>query len=225
MKNTLFIPLTIIFLIALGCSTSDDEALEKKFGKQINKNGLQLFYTDKITEEEANRMVNFLIESESVDGDEKTIQLNKNGRTYEFRMVVKKGIEQDQEYIEIFRNFTLELSEFVFNNSPVDIHLCDELLNTIRVIPMSPASIKENSFEEVSNTSAYPSDLVQNFMNACMQKGSNQEFCSCVLDKIQSNFTLEQFMEIENGITNGTSYPEFVAFTKKAREECLRSFN
>jgi hypothetical protein len=225
MKNTLFIPLTIIFLIALACSTSEKEALEKKFGKQINKNGLQLFYTDKITEEEANRMVNFLIESEFVDGEKKTIQLNKNGKTYEFRLVVKKGIEQDQEYIELSKIFTLELSKFVFNNSPVDIHMCDELLNTIRVIPMSTASIEENSFEEVSYTSAYPPDLVQNFMNACMKNGSNQEFCSCVLDKIQSNFTLEQFTEIENGMANGTNFPEFVQFTKKASEECRRSFN
>jgi hypothetical protein len=225
MKNRLFLHLTIIFLIALGCSTNEEEALEKKYGKQINKNGLQLFYTENVTEEEANRMVKFLIESESIDGEKKTVQLNKNGKTYEFRMVVKKGIEQDPEYIEIFKNFTLELSKFVFNNSPVDIHMCDELLNTIRVIPMSTALIKENSFEEVSNTSAYPADLVQNFMNACMQNGSNQEFCSCVLDKIQSNFTLEQFTEIENGMANGTSYPEFVEFTKKAREECLSNFN
>ena len=225
MKITFFFPLTILFLITFSCSTNEEEALEKKFGKQITKNGLQLFYTDNVSEEEAKRLINYLVKSEFVDGEQKTVQLNKSGKTYEFRMVVKKGIEQDQEYIEIGKYFTIELSESVFNNSPVDIHLCDELLNTIRVIPMSTASNKENSFEEVSNNSAYPADLVQNFMNACMQNGSNQEFCSCVLDKIQSNFTLEQFTEIENGMANGTSYPEFVEFTKKAREECLRSYN
>lgn len=105
--------------------------------KEKNFNGVQLFYTSAITEAEADSLGNFLISSEFADGDEKTIQLNKTGNTYEFRMVVKKGIEQDQEYTELGKALASEISEGVFNGQQVDVHYCDENLNTLRVLPMS----------------------------------------------------------------------------------------
>lgn len=77
------------------------------------------------------------MEIEFADGSEKTVQINKSNNTYEFRLVVKKGIEQDQEYIDMFKVFAADLSTDVFNGEQVDVHLCDEYLNTLRVTPMS----------------------------------------------------------------------------------------
>ena len=48
--------------------------------------------------------------------------------------MIKKGIEQDESMILLAKMLAIELSENVFNNAPVDIHLCDEHLETIRVI-------------------------------------------------------------------------------------------
>lgn len=75
-----------------------------------------------------------MVSNEFFDGNEKTVQLNKNGSTYEFRMVIKKGIENDQEFINIFKQFAEELSVNVFEGSQTDIHLYDEYLKTLRVV-------------------------------------------------------------------------------------------
>jgi hypothetical protein len=106
-------------------------------GKEKNFNGVQLFYTSSISEAEANTLGNYLIKSEFADGEQKTVQLNKSGNTYEFRMVVKTGIEQDQEYTDLGKLMAAEISSEVFNGQQVDLHFCDENLKTLRVLPMS----------------------------------------------------------------------------------------
>ncbi len=107
------------------------------YGKEKTFNGVQLFYTSSISEAEADSLGNFLIQSEFADGSEKTVQLTKSGNTYEFRMVVKKGIETDNEFAKIFKQFASDLSEYVFNGAQVDLHGCDDNLETLRVYPMN----------------------------------------------------------------------------------------
>ena len=46
-----------------------------------------------------------MVDSEFFNGELKTVQLDKTGNTYNFRMVIKKGIEKDEENIEIFKIF------------------------------------------------------------------------------------------------------------------------
>jgi len=104
------------------------------YGKQKNFKGTELFYTDAVTEAEADALGAYLIESEVADGEEKTVQLNKTGKTYEFRMVIKKGVEKDPEIISLFKVYANELSENVFKGAPVEIHLCDDELETIQVV-------------------------------------------------------------------------------------------
>ena len=52
-------------------------------------------------------------------------------------MVVKTGIEQDPEYTEMGKLMAAEISSAVFNGDLVDVHFCDENLNTLRVLPMA----------------------------------------------------------------------------------------
>jgi hypothetical protein len=51
-------------------------------------------------------------------------------------MVVKKGIEQDQEYAELGKSYAAQISTEIFNGKQVDVHFCDENLETLRVLPM-----------------------------------------------------------------------------------------
>ena len=128
MKRNIFRFFTVLIILPIiGCSN---------YGKEKTFNGTQLFYTSSVTENEVNRLGQYLIDEGFADGDYKSVQLNKTGNTYEFRMVVKKGLENDQQYREIFRYFTAELSEYVFNGANVDIHLCDDSLKTLTVVPM-----------------------------------------------------------------------------------------
>lgn len=121
----------VVFFVSIILTSCDNYGKEKTF------KGVQLFYTSTITEAEANLLGAYLIESEFADGSEKTVQMNKSGNTYEFRMVVKKGIEQDQEYVELGKLMGAELSAAVFNGEQVDVHFCDENLKTLRVLPMA----------------------------------------------------------------------------------------
>ena len=116
---------TVFFLVS-GCSLF--------WGKRLEFNGGELYYTSSVTREEADRLGDYLVEAGFYDGNEKTAQLTKTGTTYEFRMVVKKGIDEDEEFIGIAKIFAEELSRNVFNGSQVDIHFCDNQLKTLRVI-------------------------------------------------------------------------------------------
>ena len=104
------------------------------YGTFLEFNGGELYYTSKITEREAYKLGEYLVDSEFFDGERKTVQIDRIGDTYEFRMVIKKGLEQDEEFIEIMKYSSKLLSQDVFNGYSVDMHLCDEYLNTIRVV-------------------------------------------------------------------------------------------
>jgi hypothetical protein len=47
---------------------------------------------------------------------------------------IKKGVENDAEFATTMRFIANDLSTNVFNSQPVDMHLCDEFFNTIRVV-------------------------------------------------------------------------------------------
>ena len=152
----------IAVMILASCEGGNDSAKKTKnkddnesgvgdddYGTEKSFDGVQLWYTSIITEKEADAMGNYLIESGFSDGMEKTVQLNKSGNTYEFRMVVKTGIEQDQEYAELGKLLATEISTFVFNREPVDVHFCDENFKTLRVLLMSNQI--EDAYDERSN--------------------------------------------------------------------------
>jgi len=63
-----------------------------------------------------------------------TFQIGKPGKTYEFRVVIKKGLEQDPDTIATMEQWGSELSRAVFGGAPVDVHLCDGLMGTLRVV-------------------------------------------------------------------------------------------
>ena len=122
MKKVLSFLLVTIFI---GCGDH---------GTLLEFNGGELYYTSVVSEREAYRLGEFLVDSEFFDGELKTVQIDKTGNTYEFRMVIKKGIDKDEEFIQLAKIFSNELSENVFDGYDVDIHMCDEYLNTIRVV-------------------------------------------------------------------------------------------
>lgn len=129
MKKLNFIGVLMIIvslLITSGCGQG--------YGTLLEFNGGQLYYTSAVSAAEANKLGNYLVNGEFFDGNEKTVQLNKEGTIYEFRMVIKKGIENDQEFIQLFKQFSTELSTNVFEGNQVDIHLCDDTLKTLRVV-------------------------------------------------------------------------------------------
>ena len=104
------------------------------YGELLEFNGGELYYTSNVTLAEANKLGKYCVQEQLFNGNRKTVQLDKEGSTYLFRIVVKKGLENDQEYINIAKATAAQLSREVFNGQQVDIHLCDENLKTLRVV-------------------------------------------------------------------------------------------
>ncbi len=105
-----------------------------KLGRKVElKNNIELYYTSAITKDEVRSLGNFL-ENWKDQGRVIFVQIAKEGKTYQFRMPVKKGLDQDQHVIRQMRSFAKELSRSVFDGASVDIHLCDEKFKTLRVV-------------------------------------------------------------------------------------------
>ena len=129
MKNTNIISgilvLAILLSVGLGCS---------KHGTKLEINGGELFYTANITADEAQTLGDYLVEGNFFDGKRKSVQLDKSGSTYQFRMVVKPELRNDKSYRETCKLAAKDFSTNVFNDEPVEIHICDENFKTIRVV-------------------------------------------------------------------------------------------
>jgi hypothetical protein len=107
---------------------------EIKLGKELTFNGGHLYYKPPVTEAEAQHLGRCLVDQKFFDGEDRAVQIQKTGSTYEFHMIIKKGLEHDDEFVQVAKAMALELSQNVFDGAQVDIHFCDDHLNTIRVI-------------------------------------------------------------------------------------------
>jgi hypothetical protein len=136
-KNLMFIAFAIVIATLVSCDN---------YGTKLTFDSTDVYYTDEVTEAEAQALGEFLQESDFTDGDDtKTVQLTKDGDTYQFRMVVKEGYEDDEDYELIAQYFAFSISEEVFDGEEVEIHLCDDELKTLKVVEME--SIVDEDFE------------------------------------------------------------------------------
>jgi hypothetical protein len=106
------------------------------YGKRIElEHGNELYYTSTVTTDEAQRLADFLNDKIVTPEWKATFQLRKAGEVYELRLVVKEGAEKDEAKILSFRALGVLVSAEVFNQAPVEVHLCDQNLKTIKVLP------------------------------------------------------------------------------------------
>lgn len=128
MKNTNIISgifvLAVMLSLVLGCN----------YTQKLEINGGELFYTTNVTKNEAQTLAYYLVEANFFDGKRKSVQLDKPGSTYQFRMVVKPELQNNKSYHKLGKLFAEELSANVFNDEPVEIHICDENFKTIHIV-------------------------------------------------------------------------------------------
>ena len=75
----------------------------------------------------------------------------------------------------------------------------------------------------------YPAYIIKSFMDGCMEDKSNSDvtqtlICSCLIEKIQSKYTVEQFNELGK-FQNGTKWEEYQQFLNIAAEECIKNIS
>lgn len=120
----------IIFFQLFSCTSN--------YGEKIEYTGDdELYYTNNVTEWEANKLGNFLTQNFFFTGRGITSQLDKANDKFQFRFVVLEGAHNDDDYVKICEDFAIELSDNVFNKSNVEIHLCDKYLKTLRIVSLN----------------------------------------------------------------------------------------
>ncbi len=90
-----------------------------------------------------------------------------------------------------------------------------------------PAVANSNTGSANANTAAtengkYPASVAEEFVKSCEESGGTKEFCTCMFDKVQKEYTFEEFSTIETKINAGEPPDEFVEFTGKARAACTK---
>ena len=103
------------------------------YGSKLSFEGTDVYYTEEVTEEEAQRLGEYLVQTGFADGREKSVQLTKRDSVYLFRMVVMEGATKDSTNDLTFEAMAVTLSYNAFNKAPVQLEACDNRFNTLRV--------------------------------------------------------------------------------------------
>ena len=125
------------------------------YGKSETFNGTEVFYTSAVTLNEVNRLGQFLIDYEYTNGTDISTQLNKTGKTYEFRIAVGEEIEYDQEDRNEGKLLAAEISEVCFNGAQVDVYFCNKNFETLIVLPMKILSDDEKEYLRSNQKTGY----------------------------------------------------------------------
>lgn len=103
------------------------------YGEKLEFNGTDVYYTELVTEAEARKLGEYLVEAEFANGGEKSVQLSKRDSVYLFRMVVIDGVVEDSTNDITFKTMVWALSSSVFDNAPLELEACDDTFETLRV--------------------------------------------------------------------------------------------
>lgn len=107
------------------------------YGKKLEYNKTEVYYTANIEKLEAEKLGEFLVSSGFAGENKKSVQLSKNEESgnYQFRMVTTEEAANSESYQTIFKMFAKQISDSVFNKKPVDFHVCNNTFETLKVIP------------------------------------------------------------------------------------------
>ena len=108
------------------------------YGSKVEHGNVEVFYKDGATKDEANRLGAYLSKTWGGAGDKRSVQLKKKSDGYEFRMVVKKEFQNDPIVLEGLAVDAARVSRDVFDGAPVELHACDDHLETVKVVPPRP---------------------------------------------------------------------------------------
>jgi hypothetical protein len=125
-----------ILLIIIGCLATVLMLGCNSYGTRLEYGKGELYYTKNVTEAEAKKLGDFLNKEKFFEGEGKSVQLDKSGDTYQFRMAVKEGLDKDAEFLANAQDDALFISKNVFDGAKVEFHVCDNQLRTLKVVPM-----------------------------------------------------------------------------------------
>jgi len=122
--------LILLAIVATFLAACNNYGKKKTFGKG------SLYYTENITEEQADKAGAFLKEMGYLSDDKETsIQLDKVDSTYRIRLVVSEEYQEKDTSLDFsFKALGFLASISVFDSKPIEVDLCDGRLNTKRTL-------------------------------------------------------------------------------------------
>ncbi|MCC7437929.1 MAG: hypothetical protein IT211_05475 [Armatimonadetes bacterium] len=124
------------------------------YGRRVGFGASDLYIGNNITPEEAKTIGSYLVKIGYFGKSPETAQLQKgsDGR-YAFRIMVKSGTENNPEFLQRSQQFAQGLTA-AMGNKPVEIHLCNLMFKTVRVV-------KGDSATAAAAPSATPADAAK----------------------------------------------------------------
>jgi len=111
-------------------------ALEAVAASSIVQEQVEMFYSVNVEKAEAEKLLYFMVGDGFSDGTPKTLSLDRpDGDKWVLRVVVIDGMDKDEPYARILAGYAATLSTEVFGGAPLEIHMADDMLATIRVVP------------------------------------------------------------------------------------------
>ena len=104
------------------------------YGRRVGFGSSDLYIGNNITPDEAKTVGSYLVKIGYFGKSPETAQLQKgsDGR-YAFRIMVKSGTENNPDFLQRSQKFAQGLTA-AMGNKPVEIHLCNLLFKTVRVV-------------------------------------------------------------------------------------------
>lgn len=136
MKGMLGIAAALLMVAVLGlgvgCGT---QQAESNLGDKVEFGNGTIYYIAGVGREAAVKLGHFFVKEDVIPLDRpSTFQLRKTGSTWEVRFVAKTGIQSDPEIIQQMKTLASIISTGVFDGQTVEIHLCNDSLETIATI-------------------------------------------------------------------------------------------
>jgi hypothetical protein len=163
MKPCRFLVLMILVAVVAGCN---------EYGEKITIDNTDIYYLEPVSRQDAERLGKFLVAEEFIDGNPKTVQVRRQQGTYQFRMVIKEGLQADQGILHHAAVFCNQLSRQVFGGATVEIHLCDNQLETLRVVTDKElGEVREVNQTELYATRRITPEEAQRLMDYLVAQG------------------------------------------------------
>ena len=118
----LLLPFSLLFLTGCG------------HGPKVVHGNIEVFYTDGATKADADLLAAYF-SKQIQGGGTRSMQLKKPKDTYQFRMVIKKELQSDDNFLLALEFEAARVSRDLFGGAAVEMHACDERLNTIKLMP------------------------------------------------------------------------------------------
>jgi len=139
--NKLFVCLLATMVVSISACN-----FFSSYGKKIKINDTIEVYLkgDSVSQEEGNKLGNYLAELWKENNNRKSIQLSKEKSTYVVKMVVnEKKYKEDPSMENSFSMLHILLEQEVFKNKKVKLVLTDDSFKDIQTFDESPAPVKE----------------------------------------------------------------------------------